>query len=309
MSALAKTINLLLYDGTLQGVISIEDSGWNAGAMYISARDTVDSLIATEACKRFGVYLLLANNRVYVGQSSDLARRLNEHLDGKDWWDSALVLTTSNDSFDHTDIDYLESQLIARATSIDGLNCDNRNRGNPPKVNKFREVLLGQYLDEALFLMELIGISVFSNAARLASSGRQRSAIPRLDAMTIQDRLALGMRNKNDAIEYMRDYGLEIGNNVNFATYREGRQGFWINPKTTALQQDWQLILNDTRERTLILLKIPVGSLTLRRNDPLGLLTRSDKPELIDLMIDRDTLTDRKTGLDFSHYIIARLSY
>jgi len=33
-SAKAKTINLLLYEGNLNGVISIEDSSWNAGEMY-----------------------------------------------------------------------------------------------------------------------------------------------------------------------------------------------------------------------------------------------------------------------------------
>ena len=309
MSALAKTINLLLYDGTLQGVISIEDSGWNAGAMYVSARDTVDSLVTTEACSRYGVYLLLADNRVYVGQSADLSRRLNEHLDGKDWWESVIVLTTTNDSFEHTDIDYLESKLIAKAISIDGLDCDNKNRGNPPKVNKFREVFLGQYLDEALFLMELIGITVFSNVVNRTGGKTSRAAVPRLDTITIQDRLALGMRNKNDAIAYVRSHGLKVGGSVNFATYRQARKGFWINPRITVLKEDWHLLLNDTLERALILIKIPAYTLSLRQGDHPGLLTRMDKPELIDLMIDRDTLTDRRSELDFSSYEVARVFY
>lgn len=30
-NAKAKTINLLLYEGSLTGVISIEDSSWNSG--------------------------------------------------------------------------------------------------------------------------------------------------------------------------------------------------------------------------------------------------------------------------------------
>jgi len=35
---------------------------------------------------------------VYVGQSSDLAKRLSQHIAGKDWWDSAIILTTKDDS-------------------------------------------------------------------------------------------------------------------------------------------------------------------------------------------------------------------
>lgn len=34
MGAQAKIINMLLYDGTLGGVIRIEDSNWNAGELF-----------------------------------------------------------------------------------------------------------------------------------------------------------------------------------------------------------------------------------------------------------------------------------
>lgn len=36
--AKAKTINLLLYEGDLEGVISIEDSSWNSGELYSAPR-------------------------------------------------------------------------------------------------------------------------------------------------------------------------------------------------------------------------------------------------------------------------------
>ena len=73
------------------------------------------------------------------------------------------MLTTSNDTLDHADIDYLETTLIFLAEKTNHLDCDNKNKGNKIKVKKFREVELQQYLEEALFLMELIGISVFKN--------------------------------------------------------------------------------------------------------------------------------------------------
>ena len=58
--AKAKTINLLLYDGDLEGVISIEDSSWNSGELYSAPRDSVSELLETDACKKYGVYLLLS---------------------------------------------------------------------------------------------------------------------------------------------------------------------------------------------------------------------------------------------------------
>ena len=164
MGAQAKIINMLLYDGTLGGVIRIEDSNWNAGELFSAPRESVADLLKTGACNKYGVYLLLSSDMVYVGQSSDLAKRLSQHMSGKDWWDSAIILTTKDDSLNHSDIDFLENVLIEKAFEIKKLDCDNKKSGNPPKVDIFRKVFLGQYLDEALFLMQLIGVKVFSDA-------------------------------------------------------------------------------------------------------------------------------------------------
>ena len=78
-NAQAKTINLLLYEGHLGGVISIEDSSWNSGVLYSAPRASFSDLLQTDACKKYGVYLLLSKDRFYVGQSIDLAKRISQH--------------------------------------------------------------------------------------------------------------------------------------------------------------------------------------------------------------------------------------
>ena len=80
MGVQAKIINMLLYDGELNGVIRIEDSNWNAGELFSALRDSVSDLLKTGACNKYGVYLLLSADMVYVGQSSDLAKRLTQHI-------------------------------------------------------------------------------------------------------------------------------------------------------------------------------------------------------------------------------------
>ena len=121
MGAQAKIINMLLYDGTLGGVIRIEDSSWNAGELFSAPRNSVSDLLATGACNKYGVYLLLSVNMVYVGQSSDLAKRINQHVAKKEWWESVIILTTKDDSLNHSDIDYLENVLIDKAFAIQKL--------------------------------------------------------------------------------------------------------------------------------------------------------------------------------------------
>ena len=157
----AKTIHLLLNDGTLDGIMCLENSNWNNGELYSAPRKTAEQLLLSEACNKYGVYLLLSEEKVYVGQASDLAKRIKQHIFGKPWWERVVILTTSNDSLNRSDIDYIEAMLISKASKIGRLDCDNKNLGNKQKVTKFRKVELEKYLEEALFLLELIGINVF----------------------------------------------------------------------------------------------------------------------------------------------------
>jgi len=301
-NAKAKTINLLLYEGNLEGVISIEDSNWNAGELYSAPRQSVDELLKTDACKKYGVYLLLSKDKIYVGQASDLSQRISQHIIGKDWWDNVLILTTTDDSFDHADIDYLESALIEKAQHTDHLECENKTKGNKPKIKKFREVSLEQYLEEALFLMQLIGIGVFSGVYTHRKGG---ALINQIDIKTT---LSLGKRTKTEALQFLRDRGHKFDKNTNYAGKKNTAGVYWINPNKSVLQKDWTIILNDVDTFNLIILSIPANTLSVTGKKQV-LRCRSDKPDLMDMHIDSKTLIERKSGIDFSAFIKERVSY
>ena len=156
-----KTIKMLLYDGSLNGVTNLSDSAWESGKMYSAPRESINALVSRADCKKYGVYLLLSEQQVYVGQAIDLERRTKQHLADKDWWTQVVLMTTKDDSFNASDIDYLESRLIGLAGAAATFDSDNKKKGNPQKVDEFRQAELEQYLDEAIFLLELIGVRVF----------------------------------------------------------------------------------------------------------------------------------------------------
>lgn len=164
-----KTIKMLLYDGTLNGVTNISDSAWESGKMYSAPRDSISKLVSRADCKKYGVYLLLSEQQVYVGQAIDLERRTKQHLTDKAWWTQVVLMTTKDDSFTASDIDYLESRLINLASKAGTSDSDNKKKGNPQKVDEFRQAELEQYLEEALFLLELIGVKVFKKSSRKKS--------------------------------------------------------------------------------------------------------------------------------------------
>ena len=170
MPTKTKTIKMLLYDGDMSGVMNISDSAWDSGKMYSAPRASINDLIARADCKKYGVYLLLSDNQVYIGQASDLERRTRQHLSDKDWWTQVILMTTKDDSFNASDIDWLEAILIDLAGKAGVLDSDNKRKGNPQKVDEFRQAELEQYLGEALFLLELIGVRVFSKRGKRAKA-------------------------------------------------------------------------------------------------------------------------------------------
>lgn len=171
----AKTIKMLLYDGSLNGVTNLSDSAWEIGKMYSAPRESISDLVSRADCKRYGVYLLLSQQQVYVGQAIDLERRTKQHLADKDWWTQVVLMTTKDDSFNASDIDYLESRLIGLAGTAATFDSDNKKKGNPQKVDEFRQAELEQYLMEALFLLELIGVRVFKQEKKKISKNNNSS--------------------------------------------------------------------------------------------------------------------------------------
>lgn len=301
-NAKAKTISLLLEDGTLKGVMCIEDSSWNSGELYSAPRESINDLMSSEACKKFGVYLLLSEDMVYVGQSMDLATRIKQHLTGKDWWERAIVLTTKDDSLNRSDIDYLESVLIDIANKNNKLDCDNKKKGNPQKVTRFRKVELEQYLDEAFLLMELIGVSVFCED-RISKKHKKEPQ------MKSTDYIAFDVQGKADAKRLLEQYGIIIECECNYARRQKKRLEYWVNPKTTVVEQEWDLILNDQFEKQITYIHIPAQTFQMNKGNSTGFFERKDKPIYIDLNISTETLCDRRSGYDFSEFVVKKIKY
>ena len=306
-----KSIKILLNEDNLDGVIAVQDSEWQTGELYSAPRDKVDELLKNEdALKNAGVYFLLSKELVYVGQSFNLSTRISQHQKHKDWWQSVTILTTTNDRFTRTDIDYIESEFIRRANKLGRLDVENRNHGNTIKVDKFNKVELDNYIKEALFLLDLIGIKVFNE--KILKNPKIKSGID----INLEDKYALlpiGKGAKKAALEYLTDQkGISFNKNTSYATLQLGKNTFWINPKVGLLDVDWKIVLNNVNERKLTVMHIPRNSLNLRDNVyRTGLITRKDAKHIdeIDMELDSKTFVDKRSKVDFSKYIVFEDTY
>jgi len=301
MSTFQKTINLLLDYGTLEGMVDVIDNKWQNGELFSCPREKIEDLLAKPEINRYGVYLLISQDKVYVGQSSNLKARITQHIVGKDWWERAVVLTTKDDSFNKSDIDYLESVLIQKSTACGTLDSENKNKGNKQKVDKFRKPTLDEYIDEALFVLQLIGVTVFSEKKGKAVLVK---TVPASDPQEIE------LRHKAEVADFARKNGANIGDSFSYASLQERRNWYWINPRVECIDSEWVILLNNQIKKEITVLTVPANTFALSKTLKKGvLLVRRDKTYYIDLNIKADSLKDRRTDCDFSSFVSARIKY
>lgn len=84
-------------------------------SFYVSNRSKEER---TQIPETLGVYVLLGKTpitQVYIGETSNLKRRISEHNQLKDFWDRCIVFYKNNDTdFTSTEITVLEALLISK---------------------------------------------------------------------------------------------------------------------------------------------------------------------------------------------------
>lgn len=304
MGSRLKVMKLLLQDGTLEGLLTVDDSSWNNGTFLSCPRENIESLLSQDEVNRYGVYLLLSESKVYVGQSTQLKQRIEQHILGKDWWQRVIVLTTKTDSLNKSDIDYLESVLIEKSVICGTLDSENKNKGNKQKVDKFRKAELDEYLDEALFILELIGVTVFSKV----KTQKQSTIIPSIKAIPAEE---LEIRCKSEVISFLKSNGIIIKTKyVSYAKLQDKTDCFWNNARAEETGKDWTLVLNNQMKKTIYVLEIPANSFEFSESPESGkICLRKDKQYYMDLNIDAETFIDKKSSIDFSKFIMNKIRY
>lgn len=307
MSAKAKKITLYLENGTLDGLVNIgESSGWDfSGELYSCPRDKVEDLTKNSTLySKAGVYLLLGNDKVYIGQSIDLYQRIKQHKLSKDWWEKVILLTSKTNELNQSHITYLEGALIQKAIECGTADSENKTFGNHHNLDKFETILLDQYLDEAYFILELIGENVF---IKDSTRNYKHNIIPPTPKSSESD---LELRAKGEAEKFVKSQGVTLTRSVSYAKLQEKKNWYWINPKTKFLNEEWTLILNNQITKKLYVLKVPKNTFGCSLyKDTNCLIIRKDKPFYLDLNIFDGSFVDARSQLSFKPFIIKEFDY
>ena len=132
----AKTIQIYLPKGNPRGLRLAEMTTRTVRLIEIP-RIHIDDFFAMPEANQVGLYFLIGDTDsidkplLYIGQTGDLKRRLNQHHE-KDFWTRAFVMLSTNNSMTQTHALYMEHKAIATAIEVGRYEIKNGNTGNRP---------------------------------------------------------------------------------------------------------------------------------------------------------------------------------
>ncbi len=188
MSDRGFSIRIYLPQGDPSGIRVIGRTT-SAGRAVVFPRSLLTQAVEERSeLTRHGVYLLwgqdesIANTRIYVGQSDNLARRLREHVRDakKDFWTDTAAFFGTDDSMTSTHVRYLESRLIDLARSSTRCDSDNEQRSPEPPITEADRDDAEDFLHDILICLPIAGLRALipDQTSKSGAEGEPTTAHP-----------------------------------------------------------------------------------------------------------------------------------
>jgi hypothetical protein len=163
-----RTIQLFLVDGKPTGLRKASIHGWT-GVLFVSGASAFGDLTAREEVDRTGVYILSGpdpdksgSTRSYIGSGNSVSERIKQSALKREFWETAITVTTSDDDLSKGHAEYLEARLIQVATQAGRVALDN---GTQPDTLRRRlpeadVANMEQFLANLRIILPVIGLDM-----------------------------------------------------------------------------------------------------------------------------------------------------
>ncbi|TPE53929.1 GIY-YIG nuclease family protein [Amaricoccus solimangrovi] len=176
-----RTIQLFLVDGKPTGLRKATIHGWT-GMLFVSGASAFGDLTARDEVDRTGVYVLAGpdpatagGTRVYIGSGNSVAERIRQSAVKREFWETAIAVTTSDDDLSKGHAEYLEARLIEIARKAGRVVLDN---GTSPDHGRRRlpeadVANMEQFLANLAIILPVIGLDMLKPQPRAVSQAAQ----------------------------------------------------------------------------------------------------------------------------------------
>lgn len=166
---IGRSLELFYIDGRPDGMLTAEVFNWT-GHVLMTPRTHLSAALARKEARYTGVYLLLGEQdgepRAYVGEGEDIAARIRAHDVGKDWWNSAVLITTAANKLNKAHVQYLEAELIKAAKAIGRVLLDNLTAPDKRSLTEADTAKMEGFLENLFVVLPALRVDMFIQRAR-----------------------------------------------------------------------------------------------------------------------------------------------
>jgi len=164
-----RSLELYFIDGRPDGMLTAEVFNWT-GHLLMAPRTQIGDALARKESRYTGVYLLLGERDglplAYIGEAEDISARLRNHEVKKDWWTSAVLITSAANNLNKAHVKYLEARLVEVARSVGRVPLDNGTTPALPSLTEAAQANMEAFLEYVLMVLPALRIDVFLSNKR-----------------------------------------------------------------------------------------------------------------------------------------------
>lgn len=153
-------VEMLVPNGDPNGLRIVKLAGW-IGRAFIVPRADIAKISHLREAKYPAVYFLFGEGEdkpiVYVGQTDNFERRLNQQSVAKDYWNVALVFTGESD----IDVQYLEKICAKHAEEAGRYEIKNSTSAPGRSISDFQLAAHDDFFFKMKFVVSLLGYPLF----------------------------------------------------------------------------------------------------------------------------------------------------
>ena len=171
--SIGNTYTIVVPDGDPDSIKIIHKGNW-MGELVQFSRESYKRNRNTSPYKeildRPGVYILIGPDefstgiKVYIGEGDGIKGRIESHVHERVFWDTVILITAENDSFDKVQIQYIESKLVEIANAAKTCKLENGNSPKLPSTTHADRINAENTLHHILDCVRMLGYTIFTTA-------------------------------------------------------------------------------------------------------------------------------------------------
>lgn len=169
-SVKGRSLELFFIDGRPDGMLIAEVFNWT-GHVLVAPRTRIAEALKRKEAKYTGVYILLGQSEDsrplgYIGESEDVSTRIKKHHLELDWWETAVVVTSSANQLNKAHVRYLEARLIQQAQAVGRLHLYNGTAPEPTGLSEAATANMEAFLEHVFLVLPAVRIDYFLQQTR-----------------------------------------------------------------------------------------------------------------------------------------------